>query len=147
MTIRPIALLTLAALLLPTVIHAQGPVAVPGTADGLRTDFGCCDDPSTCIPPVRYRCLVMAHQPDVRVLSKETDPGTFIGSFFMRKDDDGVTRWHVGVIGGPALSMSVEPSPAAQSRIRAEFAKKSTAPVVFDGGVMGVTGGSVSRGQ
>jgi hypothetical protein len=70
MTIRPIALLTGILLLLPTITHAQGPVAVPGTATGLRTDFGCCDDPSTCIPPVRYRCRVMAHQPDVRALDK-----------------------------------------------------------------------------
>jgi hypothetical protein len=148
MTIRPIALLA-AALLLPAITHAQA-VAVPGTADQ-ETDpgtlSGSCHDAATCKALVAAMDAVRPKQPDMRVLSKETDPGTFISSVFIRKDDDGVIRWHVGVIGGPALLTSIEPSPAAQSRIRAEFAKKSTAPVVFDGLSMGVTGGSVQRGQ
>jgi hypothetical protein len=136
MTIRPIALLALAALLLPTVTHPQGPVAVPGTADVVPCEVptcGSCYDAATCKALVAAIDAARPKQPDMRTLNKVTDPGTVIGSVSIRADDDGVTRWHVGVIGGPVLS-SVEPSPAAQSRIRAEFAKKSTAPVVFDGG-------------
>jgi hypothetical protein len=124
MTIRPIALLTLAALLLPTITHAQT-VAVPGTAD---VDPRCYDGPTTCAALIRSRSLA-AGQPDTPTLDKTADPGTAITQVGIQSDDDGVLRWHIGVTQG---GCGVEASPAAQARIRAAFAKKSTAPVVFE---------------